>query len=95
MRQSTLKLLVKLATALAVIVFIVMLVGLTFQYARINNLERTQNELATELNNLVEVRENYETEYDYIESHYNEYIEDYAREVLGWGRDGEIAFQSE
>ena len=95
MRQTTLKLLVKLLTALAVIVFAVLLVLLTFQYVSLNNLERTEQVLATELNTLVETRENYEAEYEYIENHYNDYIEDYVREVLGWGRENEIQFQSE
>ena len=94
MRQTTLKLLVKLLTALAVIVFVVLLSLLTFQYVSLNNLERTEQVLATELNTLVETRENYEAEYEYIENHYNDYIEDYVREVLGWGRENEIQFQS-
>lgn len=94
MRESTLKLLVKALTALAVIVFAALLVFLTFQYIKLNNLSNTEQALATELNNLVEARENLEGEYDYIENHYNDYIEDYVREVLGWGREGEIKFTS-
>lgn len=94
MRQSTLKLLVKALTALAVIVFAMLLVFLTFQYVKLNNLSNTEQALATELNNLVEARENLEGEYDYIENHYNDYIEDYVREVLGWSREGEIKFTS-
>jgi cell division protein FtsB len=95
MRQSTLKLVIKLATALAVVVFAVLLVGLTYQYISLNNLEDTQNSLNSELDNLVEVRQGYEQEYNYIENNYNDYIEDYVREVLGWGRQGEIKFTSD
>jgi cell division protein FtsB len=95
MRQSTLKLVIKLATALAVVVFAVLLVGLTYQYFSLNNLEDTQNSLNNELDNLVEVRQGYEQEYNYIENNYNDYIEDYVREVLGWGRQGEIKFTSD
>jgi len=95
MRQSTLKLVIKLATALAVVVFAVLLVGLTYQYIILNNLEDTQNSLNNELDNLVEVRQGYEQEYNYIENNYNDYIEDYVREVLGWGRQGEIKFTSD
>jgi cell division protein FtsB len=95
MRQSTLKLVIKLATALAVVVFAVLLVGLTYQYISLNNLEDTQNSLNNELDNLVEVRQGYEQEYNYIENNYNDYIEDYVREVLGWGRQGEIKFTSD
>ena len=94
MRESTLKLLVKALTALAVIVFVMLLVFLTFQYIKLNNLSNTQAALETELNNLVEQRQELEGEYYYIENHYNDYIEDYVREMLGWGRDGEIKFTS-
>ncbi|MDD4211087.1 MAG: hypothetical protein PHC46_01680 [Clostridia bacterium] len=94
MRESTLKLLVKILTAFAVIVFVVLIALLGFQYVSINNLESQQESLANELNSLIETRENYETEYDYIQNYYNDYIEDYVREVLGWGREGEIQFHS-
>lgn len=95
MRVSTIKLLVKLATVVAVMLFVTLLVLLTFQYVKINNLENTQAQLNAELASLVEARENYENEYTYIENNYNEYVEDYVREVLGWGRENEIKFQSE
>lgn len=94
MRKSTLKLLVKALTALAVVVFVALLVFLTFQYIKLNNLSNTQASLETELNNLIEARQNLEDEYHYIENNYNEYIEDYVREMLGWGREGEIKFTS-
>jgi cell division protein FtsB len=95
MRVSTVKLLVKLATALAVVLFVTLLVLLTVQYVKINQLENTQAKLNTELTALMEARQNYESEYTYIENNYNEYVEDYVREVLGWGRENEIKFQSE
>lgn len=95
MRKSTLKLVVKLTTVFAVVLFVFLITLLTFQYIKLNNLENTENALQIELDNLIEVRENYEAEYDYIQNYYSSYVEDYVREVLGWGRDGEIKFQSE
>jgi cell division protein FtsB len=92
MKESTLKLLVKALTALAVVVFVALLVFLTFQYIKLNNLSNTQTALENELINLVEQRQALEGEYNYIDNHYNDYIEDYVREMLGWGRDGEIKF---
>ena len=94
MRQSHITLIVKLATSLAVILIMAMLAGLVFQYVGLNNLKNDEWLLADKLDELVEVRENFETEYDYIRDNQAEYVEDYVREVLGWGREGEIKFKS-
>ena len=94
MRASTLKFLVKLSTVFAVLVLFTLVILLTFQYVKINNLEQRENELNTELLSLQQSYENYENEYTYIQTHYNEYVEDYVREVLGWGRSSEIKFES-
>ncbi|PKK95842.1 MAG: hypothetical protein CVV59_01565 [Tenericutes bacterium HGW-Tenericutes-4] len=95
MRASTLKLLVKLVTVFAVMLIVFLFVLLTFQYVKINELEHAQNRLSSELIELTEIRQTYETELDYIENNYNSYVEDYVREVLGWGRQNEIKFKSE
>ena len=92
MRQTKLKLLVKLGTVLAVVVFAVLLVLLTFQYVSLNNLQRDESALTEQLNSLEEVYQNYEEQYDYIYNNEAQYVEDYVREVLGWGREGEIRF---
>jgi cell division protein FtsB len=76
----------------AVIVFCGLLAGLTLQYTSLGNLQNSESQLQTEFNTLVEIRENYEAEYDYIYNNQAEYVEDYVREVLGWGREGELKF---
>ena len=95
MRTSTLKFLVKIATVFAVLVLFTLVLLLTFQYVKINQLETRENELNLELLRLQQSYENYENEYTYIQTHYNDYVEDYVREVLGWGRSSEIKFQNE
>jgi len=95
MRASTLKFLVKIATVFAVLVLFTLVLLLTFQYVKINQLETRENELNLELLRLQQSYENYENEYTYIQTHYNDYVEDYVREVLGWGRSSEIKFQNE
>jgi cell division protein FtsB len=95
MRASTLKLLVKFATVFAVVLFAFLFVLLVFQYVKIHELETVQNRLSNELNQIVQERESYESELDYIQNNYNSYVEDYVREVLGWGRQNEIKFESE
>jgi len=92
MRASTLKFLVKIATVFAVLVLFTLILLLTFQYVKINQLEKRETELNTELLRLQQSYETYENEYTYIQTHYNEYVEDYVREVLGWGRSSEIKF---
>lgn len=95
MRESRVKLLVKSVTVVAVIIVMAMLTGLTFQYISLNNLKTDEQQLESELATLVELRENYESEYDYMQNNQAEFVEDYVREVFGWGREGEIKFEEE
>lgn len=94
MKKSKLQLLVKLATIFAVTLVMAMLVMLVFQYVSLNNLKTDEQALNNQLNQLVESRQNYETELAYMENNQAEFIEDYVREVLGWGRENEIQFTS-
>jgi cell division protein FtsB len=63
---------------------------LIFQFAKIGNLQKKEEELNNHLNALEQQIVEYTNENNYIKS--NEYLEDYAREVLGWGKEGEMYF---
>lgn len=95
MRTNTLKLLVKFATVFAVLLFVFLVVLLSLQYVKINQLEAAESRLTEQLSNLEQERQVYESELEYIQNNYNSYVEDYVREVLGWTRQNEIKFQSE
>ncbi|MGD9901659.1 MAG: hypothetical protein AB7S44_03895 [Spirochaetales bacterium] len=92
MTQAKAKLMVRVGTIVAIVVLAVLVIVLTFQYVSLKTLERNETLLTEQLASLEQVYENYQDEYDYIYNNQTQYVEDYAREVLGWGREGEIKF---
>lgn len=92
MKENTLKLIVKLATVFAVTLIMVMLGLLTFQYISINKLSDDEAMLNAQLQELVEQRQSFESEYSYMYNNQTEFVEEYVRQVLGWGREGDIKF---
>ena len=80
---------IKLITAITFIVMFICIIVLTLQFIKIGNLkERNENliEYKQELTNEIN---NYNSVNSYYDSNYSEYLENYAREVLGWGSKGE------
>ena len=75
-----------LITVLAVLLVFALIVILVFQYASFWNLKTKEHNLQEQLKQLQTEHAFYEKEYEYKSS--DEYIEDYAREVLGWGKYG-------
>ena len=74
----------------AVLIFVLSLI-LIFQFVKIANLKKKEAKLQNGLANFEQQIFEYSNEKDYISS--NIYLEEYAREVLGWGKDNEIIFK--
>ena len=77
-------------TVCAVLLVFVLLGLLAFQYVKYWRLTAQQLELNRQLEVLQTERQNLQNEVDYKSS--EEFIEDYAREVLGWGRENETYY---
>lgn len=78
-------------TVFAVLLVFVLLGLLVFQYINYWRLTAQQLELNRQLEALQIERQNLQNEVDYKSS--EEFIEDYAREVLGWGRENESYYE--
>lgn len=63
---------------------------LIFQLVRISNLKQKEKQLSDTLSQLETNIVDYTNESNYLRS--SEYLEDYAREVLGWGKNNEMYF---
>lgn len=77
-------------TVCAVLLVFVLLGLLVFQYITYWRLTAQNLELNRQLEALRVERQNLENEVDYKSS--EEFIENYAREVLGWGRENETYY---
>ena len=69
------------------------LIILTFQLIKIANLKEKNKDLETYKQQLVEDIYNYNTSNSYYDNNRSEFLEDYAREVLGWGTQDEIIYK--
>lgn len=90
MQQSQLKK-IRIATAIIVSVVVLLTIVLIYQFIVINNLRSVENRLAYDLEQMEEDIYNYSQENAYLQS--PEFFEDYAREVLGWSKDGEVVYK--
>ena len=81
---------VKIISVICAVLSFVLVCVLIFQLAKIGNLQRKEEELTKHLNALEQQIVEYTNENNYIKT--NEYLEEYAREVLGWGKEGEMYF---
>lgn len=81
---------VKLISVICSVLIFMLTCVLVFQLAKISNLKKKEKALNNTLANLEKEIVNYTNENNYIQS--NEYLEDYAREVLGWGKENEMIF---
>ena len=81
---------VKIISVICAVVSFVLVCVLIFQFVKIGNLQKKEEELTKHLNALEQQIVDYTNENNYIQS--NEYLEDYAREVLGWGKENEMYF---
>lgn len=80
----------KAFTILSVIIMCISIIILACQIVKIANLKNKQKALTTERDYLVSEIYNYNSANTYYENNREEFLENYAREVLGWGENGEI-----
>ncbi|MGN0961180.1 MAG: hypothetical protein ACI4PF_03145 [Christensenellales bacterium] len=80
---------IKITTIITCIVMFACILVLTFQFIKIGNLKEKTNNLEAYRNELIQEINTYDTTNDYYNNNRTEYLEGYAREVLGWGLSGE------
>lgn len=78
-------------TIFAVLIIVTLVIMLIIQYTQFWALTIKESELKDQLALLEKEHYIFEQEYNYKSS--DEYIEDYAREVLNWGREGESYYR--
>lgn len=81
----------KIISVICAIIFFVAVCVLVFQFITIGNLKAKEKKLQQTLTNLEQQIVDTTNESNYINS--SEFLEDYAREHLGWGKDGEVVFK--
>ena len=80
---------IKILSAILICVFVLLLIILTFQFTNIINLKNKEKKLAAAYKQNQQQIEEYDEMIDYIDEDgtYNqEFLENYAREVYGWGK---------
>lgn len=81
---------VKWISVICAVLMFALICVLIFQFVRIANLKQKEKQLSNNLSQLENQIIDYTNESNYIRS--SEYLEDYAREVLGWGKNNEMYF---
>ena len=84
MTERKLKSIVQIITAAAVSFLFFMLLAITMQYVKLGELNSSEASLENELNALLVERTELTDDLSYIQT--QEYVEIYAREILGWGK---------
>lgn len=80
---------VKFTTVIICVLLFVCAIVLAFQFVKIANLKQKSNNLETYRGELVEQINTYDATNAYYNNNRTEYLESYAREVLGWGLDSD------
>jgi len=81
---------IKITTIISIIIMFVCIIILACQLFKINNLKEKNTQLQTQKEQLIEEIYNYNTTNSYYGNNRQEYLENYAREMLGWGESDEI-----
>ena len=81
---------IRITTIISVIVMFACIIILTCQLISINNLKEKNKSLQTQKEVLMEEIYEYNTYNEYYGNNRQEFLEKYARENLGWGKNGEI-----
>ncbi len=82
---------VKLISVICAILFFALIIILIVEFINIANLNNKEKALQKRLSDVEQSIVNVTNQNNYLNS--SEYLEDYAREVLGWGKDGEVIFK--
>lgn len=80
---------IKIITAITVVIMFVCIIILACQLVKIGNLKEKTNELQTQKEQLIQDIYNYDSTNSYYNNNRSEYLENYAREMLGWGENDE------
>ena len=80
---------IKLITIITMIMMLICIIILSVQLIKINNLKKQTNILQTHKEQLINDINNYSSANDYYGNNRSEYLENYAREELGWGEKDE------
>ena len=80
---------IKITTIISIIVMFVCIIILACQLVNINNLKEKNKSLQAQKEALMEEIYEYNTYNEYYGNNRQEFLEKYARENLGWGKDGE------
>ena len=89
-KQKQFKVAKAISIAVVTVLFLLSIV-LIVQFVQINTLQNKQDQLQSQLETLENQIVNYSDQNDYLAS--DEFIEDYAREVLGFGLTGATRFR--
>ena len=81
---------IKIITILSIIVMFVCIIILTCQLIKIGNLKEQNKELTYQKEQLLEDIYNYNTSNAYYGNNRQEFLENYARESMFYGKDGEV-----
>lgn len=82
---------VKLISVICAVLFFALTIILIVEFINIANLNNKEKALQARLSDVEQSIVNVTNQNNYLNS--SEYLEDYAREVLGWGKDGEVIFK--
>lgn len=87
MKERTLKVWVYFAICFVVLLLLGLFILVIAQIVKVKNLQRQKEFLESKLNTLLQDEAYYDDANKYVTS--SEFIEGYAREVLGLGKEGE------
>ena len=80
---------VKAITIISMIVMFICIIILSLQLVKINNLKTQASTLQSHKEQLIDDINNYSSANNYYGNNRSEYLENYAREELGWGNADE------
>ena len=83
---------IKISTIISIIIVFVCIIVLTCQLIKIGNLKEKNKELSARKDQLIEEIYNYNSTNAYYGNNRQEFLENYARENLTYGKNGEVWF---
>lgn len=81
---------IKISTIISIIIVFVCIILLTCQLIKIGNLKEKNKELSAKKDQLIEEIYNYNSTNAYYGNNRQEFLENYARENLTYGKNGEV-----
>lgn len=82
---------IRLISVICSVLLFALTIVLVVEFISIFNLKHKEQSLQTRLGDVEQTIVDVTNQNNYLSS--NEYLEDYAREVLGWGKNGEVIFK--